>query len=321
MLEKIKSFFSVLFRNKKFIILFFFAFIVSLFVVFPFNEMNDFVSTQINKLSNGKVFVQFDAFHFNPLKTEVGLERLDIEAGNIPKISMDSFLLRPAISALFTQKPYGEVELQQLWGGQIIAKSSSGKKSENGTDRQQLILNIENVSLSPLKDFLKLPIDLKGRMTADVQSLTDLSFSEQPEADINGKVQNIEISNLIFDLSGMSLQLPDVKLKVLDLKGRLTGGRLFIDSMQLGQEPNDIQGQIKGDIRLNIQNLNGAIVPQFGAYNLQIELKIKSQFLKSIEMVDIMLGNYKQVTSTGATYKFKVSGESLQYPPQFSRLN
>lgn len=321
MVEKIKIFFSILLKNKKFIFLFFTAFLISLIIAFPFNEMNDFVTTQISKATDGKVFLQFDKFHFNPIKSEVGLEQLEVEAGSIPKISASALLIRPAISALFTQKPYGELEAQELWNGRVLLKSSGGKRSENGAERQQINMTIEQMSLSPLKDFIKLPFDIKGRLQADLSSQTDLTFSEQPEAEINSTIQNLELSNLLFDFQGMSLQLPDLNLKVVDLKGRLTGGRLFIDSLKLGQEPNDIQGQIKGDIMFNIQSHNGALIPQLGAYNFQVELKVKTQFLKSIEVIDLMIGTYKQTTNSGATYKFKVSGDSFQNVPQFTRLN
>lgn len=321
MLDKIKDFLAILMHNKKFIFLFIAAFVTSLFLAFPFNELNDFFSSQINKATDGKIFVQFNNFHFNPFKKEVGVEQLEVEAGNLPKLSASSLLLRPAIMALFTQKPYGEVEAQQLWGGNFLIKSSHGKKSENGSDRESISFFADSISLSHAKDFFRLPFDIKGRMRADIQSQVDLSFSEQPESEINAEIQNIDLSNLVFDMQGMSLQLPDLKLKILDLKGRLTGGRLFIDSLKIGQEPNDIQGQIKGDIMMNIQSHNGTLIPQLGAYNLQIELKVKSLFLKNIEMVDLLIGNYKQTTPQGATYKFKVSGDSLQNVPQFSRLN
>lgn len=321
MLDKIKEFLNLLMRNKKFIFLFIFAFVMSLFLAFPFNELNDFFSSQINKVTDGKVFIQFESFRFNPFKTEVGVEQVEVEAGQLPKLSASSLLLRPAVMALFTQKPYGEVEAQHLWGGNILIKSSQGKKSENGSERENITFSADSISLSHAKDFFRLPFDIKGRMQAEIKSQVDLSFSEQPDSEINAEIQNIDLSNLVFDVQGMSLQLPDLKLKVLDLKGRLAGGRFFIDSLKIGQEPNDIQGQIKGDIIMNIQNHNGALIPQLGAYNLQIELKVKNLFLKNIEMVDLLIGSYKQMTPQGATYKFKVSGDSLQNVPQFSRLN
>lgn len=78
---------------QKFKILFTLVFtLVFLFILFPFKDLNDFVSGQVSKLTQNSVYLQFEDMHINPVTASISLETKSpvCGAGDICKPPEDS---------------------------------------------------------------------------------------------------------------------------------------------------------------------------------------------------------------------------------------
>ena len=71
-------FFRFLFSNYKRILLIFVLTLVFLILLFPLGDLNDLISSQVSKLTNGQVYFQFDNMHLNPLATSDTAPHLDM---------------------------------------------------------------------------------------------------------------------------------------------------------------------------------------------------------------------------------------------------
>ncbi|MFP5519202.1 MAG: type II secretion system protein GspN [Bdellovibrionia bacterium] len=292
-----------------------------LFLLFPFDELTDLISSQVSKATQNQVYLQFDELDLSLLPTpEVEMGQIRLETRALPTVQIQNLLVAPSLSALLYQQPYGNVIAQGILDGTIRVQMSKGTDSGNGLARQRVQLQAEKLNLKDLRELAKLPILLKGRMNFEGQALADLSFQEQPEMDINLTIQQFEIPPSNVNTPMGPLTLPDLRLSQVSIKGKLSGGSLNIESGTLGNANDELSGSIRGSIRMNLQNMNGSIKPQFGGYDLTLDLSAKKSFQDKAGLFLGFVDSYKRPTADGAQYRFKIVTNNPQMPPQFSSV-
>ncbi|HWU43245.1 MAG TPA: hypothetical protein VN132_07405, partial [Bdellovibrio sp.] len=99
------------------------------------------------------------------------------------------------------------------------------------------------------------------------------------------------------------------------LKGRLAAGRFTIETGTFGKPGDELQGTIRGNIGVTLQNHNG-ISHQIGGYNFDIDMKAKKSFQERAALFLGFLDSFKTVTNEGAEYKFKASATNPAMPPK-----
>ena len=156
---------------------------------------------------------------------------------------------------------------------------------------------------------------LKGQLDLKTTALADLTFQEQPDVDIDIQIRQFELPPSNVNTAMGPLTLPDLKLSSVELKGRLAGGRFIIETGTIGRQGDELQGTIKGNMGLNVQNVGGTPNPQMGAYNIEVDLKAKRSFQDRAALFLSFIDTYKTATSDGAQYKFKVFSNNPQIPP------
>ena len=116
---------------------------------------------------------------------------------------------------------------------------------------------------------------IKGQMDLQTQLIADLTFTEQPEADITIHAEKFELPAQTFNSMMGPINIPDLRLSSLDLKGKLVNGRLTFEDGRIGHEGDDIHGSIKGGIAMVMRSQGS---PQMGPYSFDVDLLIKSGF-------------------------------------------
>lgn len=292
------------------------AAIIFVFLLFPFDDLGDLVSTQVAQLTHNSLYVQFDRLRMSLFpQPGVAMEQVFVESIHTPGISAQEITITPSISGLIQQRPYGHIAAHGFLKGNVDLKLNKGNRSDNGVERQKLEINAQKVSLTDIRELANLPVMLKGRVDLQTTALADLSFQEQPEVDVNLTISQFELPPASINTPMGPLTLPDLKLASVELKGRLSAGKFIIETGTIGKPTDDLHGTISGNIGLNLNNQGGSISPQVGAYTLEVNLKAKQSFQERATLFLTFIDAYKTPMAGGAQYKFKVMANAPGLPP------
>ena len=117
------------------------------------------------------------------------------------------------------------------------------------------------------------------------------------------------------------LTLPEIKLKQVHLKGRLSNGKFNIEEGVVGQQGDELTGTVKGFFNLMLEaQKNGSVTPVLGSYSLELDLNMKKSFEDRASLFLTFIEQFKSPTSEGSRYAFKLSATSPQSPPNMSAL-
>ena len=321
MMDKVRAFFRLAFSHKLKYLVTLITFLIFFIVLFPFQDVGDMVGAQVAKMTNNQVYLQFDRLKLGLFpEASVGAENISIETPMIPMISAREIEVHPALSAFITQKPAGTLIAKGLFKGDVLIDVKPGKKTESGGQTHLLSLKAENMNLSEVQKIAELPILLKGKMNLMASGAADPTFQEQPDFDIDLKVDHLEIPSSTVNTAMGPLNLPDLRLSAVELKGRLSAGRLNIEKGIVGKEGDELFGTVKGGISIILQN-RGGLQPLLGAYNFDIDLNVKKSFQDKASLFLSFLEAYKTPTAEGGfKYQFRVNASSVQLPPNMSAL-
>lgn len=315
-MENVAKFFKLLKENKGKIAVMIFSAFVFLFVLFPFDDLSDLISSQVSKLSNNTLYVQFERLKMSLFPTPgVAMDQVYIESLSTPALSAQELVITPSVSGLIAQKPYGHVSAKGFLKGNVDLSVGKGARTENGVERQRIEVSAKKISLNDIRELANLPIMLKGQLNLQTTALADLTFQEQPDMDLDLTINQFELPPSNVNTPMGPLTLPDLRLSTVELKGRLSAGRFIIETGTIGKPGDELQGTIKGNIGLNIQNRGGGFTHQVGAYNFDIDLKAKKSFQDRAGLFLSFIDNFKTPTSDGAQYRFKVSATNPMMPP------
>lgn len=315
-MEHVIQFFRMIKRNKGRIFVMILSTFAFLFVLFPFDDLSDLISSQVSKLSNNSVYLQFDRMKMSLFpQPGMKMDNVYIEAVRMPALSTSELVITPSITGLIQQKPFGHVSAKGFLKGDVDVSVSKGPRSDNGVERQKIEMKVKKMSLNDLREIANLPVLLKGQLSLETTALADLSFQEQPDVELTVTINQFELPPSNVNTPMGPLTLPDLKISSVELKGRLAAGRFVIESGTIGKGTDELSGTIKGNIGLNIANNGGQFSPQVGAYNFDIDLRTKRGFQERAALFLTFIDGFKTPTADGSQYKFKVSATNPMMPP------
>ncbi len=316
-MERVIQLFRMLKENKGRIAVMLMSAIVFLLVLFPFDDLSDLISSQVSKVTNNSVYLQFDRLKMSLFpQPGMKLDNVFIEAARVPAITTSELVITPSISGLIQQKPFGHVSAKGFLKGDVDLQVSKGSRSDNGVERQKVELKVKKMSLHDLRELANLPVLLKGQLSLETTALADLSFQEQPEVELTLNINQFELPPSNVNTPMGPLTLPDLKISSVELKGRLAAGRFIIETGTIGKSSDELSGTIKGNIGLTINNNGGRLAPQVGAYNFDIDLRTKRTFQDRAALFLTFIDGFKTPLADGSQYKFKVSATNPMMPPQ-----
>lgn len=291
-------------------------------LIFPFGDLSDAISTKVLNMTNNQVYIQFDQLHVNPLSPSVNVENLSLETPQINALNIKQLSAQPSLTALIQRQPGGKIIAEGILSGRAsIQLLPSPLKDKSGQSLSSLNLSLENISLKDLKESLSLQLPLSGKLSLGSQSHIDLAFNEQPEGDLNLKIQKFEMPTTSINLSEFgSLNLPEIKFSSINLKSKFQSGKYTIENGQLGTPEDEFYGTIKGDIDLIIKNNNGSMSPVVSSYNLSLDLLAKPSFEERASFFLAFISQFQKPEESGKRYKFKLSSSSPGMPPIMTPL-
>lgn len=312
---------SLIKNGKTKISLTIFSALIFLFFLFPFDDLSDLVSVQVSKLSGNTIYLEFQKLKMS-LFPQPGLkmESVYFESLNTPAISIQDLKISPSISGLLYKKPYGQINAQGLFSGNLDLSLGRGTHSENGTEREKIEVKAQKISLHDLKQLANLPLPLKGQVNLNSEIMADPTWREQPEMDLNITVQQFELPVSSVPTPIGPLTLPELKLGQIQIKGKLSGGNFQIEKGLIGQDNDELRGSIKGSLGIQVENRGGIPAPLFGSYSFEVELKVKKSFQDRANTFLIFLDGYKTAAADGALYRFKITGGNFMMPPNITAL-
>jgi type II secretion system protein N len=316
----IKKALSWAFANKWKFVLMIISAIVFAVLIFPFDDLGDLVSTQVSQATRNQVFVQFDRMNLSLFPAPgVAMDGVFLEARNFPPLKAEELIVSPSLTSLITQKPAGSLVAHGFLKGDIHASLQPAGKSEGGAQRQKIVVQAKSLSLSELHDLLRMPVAIQGQLSLNAQALADLSFATQPDADIDIRIDKFELPTSNVQTAMGPITLPQLKLSSVELKGKLAGGKLQIENGQFGRAGDEVHGNIKGSLDLQIRNM-GVIVPVVGGYHFEISLDMKKSFQDRAALFLSFVDQFKTPTAEGAHYGFQLSAINSMIPPSISAL-
>ncbi|WP_413613296.1 type II secretion system protein GspN [Bdellovibrio sp. HCB-110] len=315
-MEQLRELITLIRKGKGKIFVMVLSALVFLFFLFPFDDLSDLISSQVSKLSNNSIYVQFERLKMSLFpQPGVQMDQVYIESIRTPALSAQELVITPSVSGLIQQKPYGHISAKGLLKGDVDVHVGKGTRTENGLERHRIEVSAKKVSLHDLRELANLPVLLKGQLNLQTMALADLSFQEQPDVEVDMTISKFELPPSNVNTPMGPLTLPDLKLSTVELKGRLAAGRFVIESGTIGKPGDELYGTIKGNIGLTIINRGGSFGQQIGAYNFEIDLKARKSFQDRAALFLSFIDGYKTPTAEGAQYKFKVSATNPMMPP------
>ncbi len=320
-MEAIKVVFQIIKNNLGRFFVALVAALVFIFLLFPFDDLGDLVSTQVAQLSGNAVYVQFERLKMSLFpQPGVQLNQVYVESIHTPGLSAQEIVITPSISGLIQQKPYGHISAKGLLKGNVDVRVNKGSRSDSGVERQKLEITAQKVSLSDIRELANLPVMLKGRVDLQTTALADLSFQEQPDVEVNMTVSQFELPPASVNTPMGPLTLPDLKLSTVELRGRLAGGQFVIENGTIGKPTDELYGTITGSMGLTLANHGGAVSPQMGTYSISVNLHAKRSFQDRATLFLTFIDGYKTPTADGAQYKFKVTSAAPGLPPNITAV-
>ena len=320
MMNSIVIFFRFLFSHKWKIVLTLALTLVFLIALFPLSDLNDLISSQVSKQTNNRVFLQFDNMSLNPLSTSVSLEKVYVETEQISSLTSDEVSISPSLAALIARKPGGTLTAKGFLKGELeISLKPAG--SVNGIDKSSIDVNAQNINLKDARVAANISLPIKGQLSLTSHAVADLTMTEQPEMDLNLTILKFELPSTSVSLQDFGqINLPEIKLGKVELKGRLANGKFQIESGKLGTAQDEFYGDVKGDLNVSFQNMQGQIVPVIGAYDISLDLQAAPSFQEKAKFFLSFLDGYKSQSGTNTNYKFKIQATAMGMPPQFTPL-
>jgi type II secretion system protein N len=310
MMNSIVIFFRFIFSNIRKIFLVALLTVIFIFVLFPLNDLNDVISSQVSKHTNNKVFVQLDTLHLNPFTISLGADNIVVETAQISALTADSIHISPSLPALIQRQPGGTFKANSFLKGDVEVQLSPAPASSKGNPQSKIDIVAQNISLSEARQVGQINIPLQGQLNINSQAVVDLTFVEQPEMDLNLVINKFEIPSTSVTTAFMgSINVPQIRFDKVELRGKLSNGKFQIETGKLGSQKDDLYGEIKGEIGFQLVNVAGQVFPQFGAYNVSVDLKANSSFQQRAGLFLSFLDSSKSISGSTANYKFRVQGD------------
>lgn len=280
-------------------------------ILFPMRDLSDLVTSQVSSATRNQVYVQFDEMGLR-LFPDLGLsfDKFSVETQALPPLSVQKLSVSPSIMSVITQKPAGSVFAEGIFRGEASLSLKPGKKLENGAQTQAITLKADRIQLADLRQFLSLPVMLRGSTSFSADGTVDLALTAQPDITFDLQSGQLEMTSSVLNLPLGPVVLPDLAVSRLSVKGRLSAGQLLIEDAQLGKAGDEIHGKISGQLAIDFRNMGGNIIPMQGAYSYKVDLWAAQGFEERAKFFLALVDQHKVPEGQGHRYRFTLTGDA-----------
>ena len=296
--------------------------IIFTLLLFPLQDLRELVTIKLYEQSGRKVFVLFNTIQIGLFPPYLSVEQIKISTPHLnSSLNLNALKVVPYSDLFVKQEPSGEVILEGLWSGQTRATLRPGKLLENNVKSQKVTLRTDTLNLAEMSSNLGFPVKLQGVATLLAEGDVDPSLVTQPDFNFDLNVKNLVLpASQVPTLMG-PLNLPQMGLGPVVVKGRWAGGKIQINQLQFGNSNQDVSGSGTGFLNLNVQNRSGQIFTQTGAYQIDLDFVISRKIEPKLALFLGLLESYKTQVTEGSRYRFKLTGNSFYAPPNFIKSN
>ncbi len=334
--------------NWKFFLIMVVSAALFLALLFPFSDLSDVVTSAIGQASGNQVYAQAERLDLHLLpQPAVSATNLSLETMAFPPIEAAWAKVTPGLFSLLfnigtlqralsgdpeagrslSNKVSISVSAEGVMGADVDLSLSPGKKSEKGSERSRINLEIEKLDLAKASDWASLPMRIQGHANIDTDMLLTSDFSEQPEGDFELKISKFSLPSGTISVpmgeASFPINIPSLTMDNVIFRGRMVGGSLVIEEGLFGKGSDPLSGRMKGQMALRLLPTGQTVTPSFGAYNLTVELNTNAMIQKELGFAFLPLDNAKASTSGGgARYLFRATGQGIgmAYVPQITRI-
>lgn len=311
-----------IFRFHKLKIAFaFVSFLFFLLVLFPFDDMSDFVTAQVAKMTQNQIFLKFSDPGLSIFPAP-GLKLKDVyvETPYAPPLKADALSISPSLSSLLAFKTGVSLDAQSILGGDISMSAYSSKMKDNNQPSQKISIDAEDLDVQQVSQLAGSPVRFKGRIGLTSEAEIDLTWKEQPLAKITINGKSIQVPPDTVPTMMGPLALPDLTFSKLEIEGELKQGKFIIEKGVLGSEQDDLNGTITGEISVSVQNNGGnpTFVP--GAYDLKLRLNVRETLEKKVGLFLIICDSVKKKNGPFINYPCGLSASGFGVPPRARAL-
>lgn len=287
-------------------------------ILFPMGDLSEWVSRYVAEQTQNQVFVDFDDLGFSAAPPGIKLTNVYLEAMQFPGLSSDDMVVSPSLGSV-------HVALNGIMGGQINATldpESRGQKTVNKLAVKGDGLRLEDVS-KILKKSGQLQMDMKGRLSVVLNGEANEEGALTGDVDLN--IAQLNIPSFAVPTQMGDLAIPPLKFNEFKVLGKMSDGRINLDSIKVGNDKDEMFGTVKGT--LNVFSQGQAF--QVTGYDLGIDLKLKRSlvarqdykfFVDMIDMFENIGSRYKTDDAEGIRYAFRVQTSNMAAPPRVTPL-
>jgi type II secretion system protein N len=320
-----KLFLIDVFKYHKLKILLGVVFFAVIFVwIFPFSDLSDFVTDQVATQSRGQVFVQFGDLDIGLFPTlSIKGEDVLVDTAALPTLHIGEIRIWPALSSLLSSaKNPGEIpnfslSASGLFGGNLTASVDSAKSPNKDIPMKDIEINGSRLNLKNLSRVAALPLKLEGQASMNGAVKLDPQFRLQPEGEMTLTGQNVRIPPGNVPTQMGPLFLPGFSWGQVQLKGRVSGGKFYVEQAVLGRPQDALYLQMKGQIDALMRPQGMSV----GGFDLKMDLQINDSLSQELGPFLSFIDRFKRSSGTQSRYVFRAVSNQPGAPPNLLPLS
>ena len=286
-------------------------------MIFPYNDLSDFVSAKVATVTQNQVYLQFENLNLDLFPhPALAMDDVSVDLPQIQTLTTSHLAIAPSLSALIMLKLGFNLRAEDFLGGLLDLTVKPGGKTEQGSEKQSFALDFNQVKLDQLHDVLSLPIPLQGQANISTNMTVDPQWFEQPDGELDLTSKKLEIPASSIPTQMGPVQIPTFQFNQVQLKSRLSGGKLVIEDAILGKESDAFQGRIKGQMDIKMEKYGPSLQPNIGAYEFRVDVTVKKSLEKDLNLLFVLVDRFRTPTSDGSRYQFIARGHGYG-PPSF----
>ncbi len=306
-------------QQKKAILLALFATVMFVIVFFPYDDLSDLITELIAEKSQNQVFVQFDELGVGFLPPSIKMSNVEVDAQVLPAtLKAGTMRLAPSIAGFLAFSPGFSATIEDVMKGDLSLSYRAGKKVNENVQLQKIDLGLEKIDLKSLANFMSLPVNLGGVISAQFEAQIDPNFVEQPDGEVQIRINKFHLAEGTVPTAMGPILLPTMDLSNVSLRGQMRGAELMIDDGTIGGTGEVLNGRFKGKVGLRLIKQGTQVVPVWGAYEIKIDLSLDRTAEKSFGAFLSLYDRYKSLTGTGSRYALLLKAPNSQAIPTAS---
>ncbi len=281
-------------------------------LIFPYDDLSDLIMA---KAAQQGVFLDFAHLGLSFFPPSLRLDKVSVETTMLPPIHAGEIYLSPNLMGLLTLSPGFSASIDSFLNGSVNVNYRLTHKLQN------FALSLNDVDLKGLSTFAQLPVVMDGRVQGQIDGAFDPKFTVQPSGTASIEIRKLHIPQTMVP-AWMALTLPDTRISKVILFGSMGKGELDISKATIGRPGDDIYGQMKASIAMQMSSQDGETSTQVGSYQISLDLTLAPKIEKNFGSMLSLLNfdQYKMATADGTRYALQLSGSGADAPPTPSPL-